>query len=356
MANKKKSGKKSKGFLSKLIFIISLAVLGGSAYLGFRIWQVYQPIVALDSGSYTDFFIYPDTQADKVIADLINSGIITNESALHWVAKQKGYEGEVKSGKYLIYDQWNANQLINTLRAGNQNPIKFILTSVRLVEELAGKMGEEFAPDSLAFSHALSSPKVAAQFGFDTYTFPTMFLPNTYEMYWNYSVDQVFGRMAKEYKKFWNKERREKAQQMNLTQSEVTILASIVKAETNRRDEAPQIAGVYVNRLKKGMPLQADPTLVFALGDFGIRRVLNAHKKIDSPYNTYMYKGLPPGPINIPELHYIDAVLNYARHSYYYFCAKEDFSGYSSFAKTYNDHLANARRYQRALSRRGIFK
>ena len=126
MANKKKSGKKSKGFLSKLIFIVSLALLGGSAYLGFRIWQVYQPIVALDSGSYTDFFIYPDTQADKVIADLINSGIITNESALQWVAKQKGYEGEVKSGKYLIYDQWNANQLINTLRAGNQNPIKFI--------------------------------------------------------------------------------------------------------------------------------------------------------------------------------------------------------------------------------------
>lgn len=353
---KKTKGKPKKRSVTSLVFLVVFLALSGGGYVGYRLNQVYQPMVKLASGSYFDFFVYPNSTAEEVLRNLNKSGIILNETALAWVANKKGYTGKVKAGKYLIYDNWNANQLINLLRSGNQNPVKLVLNSVRTTEDLAGKLGAKFVSDSIEFLHALNSTQVAEKFGFSKSTFPTMFLPNTYEMYWNYSVDQVMGRLAKEYKKFWTDERKAKANQIGLGQSEVSILASIVKAETSRRDEAPKIAGVYMNRLNKGMVLQADPTLIFAIGDFNIRRVLNIHKKIDSPYNTYKYKGLPPGPINLPELHYIDAVLDYERHKYYYFCASEDFSGYSNFATTYQQHLTNARRYQKALSRRGIYK
>ncbi|MFT5338227.1 MAG: UPF0755 protein [Luteibaculaceae bacterium] len=352
----KTKAKPKKRSVSSLVFLLVFLAICGGGYVGYRLHQVYQPMVKLASGSYFDFFVYPNSSAEEVLRDLNKTGFILNPAALEWVAEKKGYSSNVKAGKYLIYDNWNANQLINLLRSGNQNPIKLVLNSVRTIEGLAGKLGAKFVGDSIEFLHAFNSAQVAEKFGFSKSTFPTMFLPNTYEMYWNYSVDQVLGRLAKEYKKFWTEGRKAKANQIGLGQSEVSILASIVKAETSRRDEAPKIAGVYMNRLNKGMLLQADPTLVFALGDFKIRRVLNIHKKIDSPYNTYKYKGLPPGPINLPELFYIDAVLNYDRHKYYYFCASEDFSGYSNFAITYQQHLTNARRYQKALSRRGIYK
>ncbi len=192
-------------------------------------------------------------------------------------------------------------------------------------------------------------------YGFDSDNCMALFIPNTYEFYWNTSSKMFVERMASEYKKFWNpSSKSRRLLKLNFTQTQVSVLASIVEQETSKNDEKRHIAGVYINRYKKGWKLEADPTLIFAVGDFTIRRVLNIHKEIDSPYNTYLYTGLPPGPICIPSISAIDAVLNYEKHEYMFFCAKDDFSGYHSFAKNYSDHLLNARRFQNELNRRKI--
>ena len=196
----------------------------------------------------------------------------------------------------------------------------------------------------------------AAYYGFKANTFISMFIPNTYQVYWTDSPEQILDRMKKEYDAFWTDERKQKAKNLNMTQEEVSTLASIVKGETNKMDEAPTVAGVYINRLKRGIALQADPTLVFAIGDFSIRRILNKDKNFDSPYNTYQHRGLPPGPINMPSIATLDAVLDYEDHNYLYFCAKEDFSGYHAFAKTLAEHNRNARKFQRALNRERIYR
>jgi len=192
-------------------------------------------------------------------------------------------------------------------------------------------------------------------FEFEEETILSLFIPNTYEFWWNTSATGLFDRMHEEYQKFWTEERKQKAAALGLSQKEVSTLASIVQAESQKSDERPRIAGVYINRLRMGMPLQADPTLVFAAGDFNIKRVTAKQMAIDSPYNTYKYTGLPPGPINLPDLNSLDAVLNAEKHDYLYFCAKADFSGYHSFAVGYNEHLSNARRYQQALNAANIY-
>jgi UPF0755 protein len=195
-----------------------------------------------------------------------------------------------------------------------------------------------------------------SSFGFSSDNFLAMFLPDTYEFWWNTTADQFMQRMKTEYEKFWNQERNQKAVKTGLTTAEVSILASIVEKETSQNDEKPILAGIYMNRINKGMPLQADPTLIYAIGDFSISRVLNIYKEIDSPYNTYKFKGLPPGPICLPSKASIDAVLNYSRHGYLYFCARDDFSGYHAYAVTYQQHMVNARKFQKELNRRGIMK
>jgi UPF0755 protein len=192
------------------------------------------------------------------------------------------------------------------------------------------------------------------QYGFNSENCIAMFIPNTYEFYWNTPAKKFMERMAREYKAFWNPSRKMKAKTIGLTQAQVAVLASIVEQETHRDDEKPIVAGVYLNRYKKGWKLEADPTLVYALGNFTVQRVLNQYKEIDSPYNTYMYAGLPPGPICIPSISSIDAVLNYSKHEYFYFCARDDFSGYHCYAKTYTEHLVNAKRFQKELNRRKI--
>lgn len=202
----------------------------------------------------------------------------------------------------------------------------------------------------------LLADSTAAHYGFEPATFISMFIPNTYQVYWTATPRQILDRMKKEYDAYWTEERIAKAQAMNLSKVEVSTLASIVQGETNKMDEAATIAGVYVNRLKRGIPLQADPTLVFAIGDFTIRRILNKDKEFESPYNTYKYRGLPPGPINMPSIPALDAVLDYEEHRYLYFCAKDDFSGYHAFAKTLTEHNRNARKFQRALNKERIYR
>ena len=206
------------------------------------------------------------------------------------------------------------------------------------------------------FLNAVNSESTQKSLGFDSLNFIGMFIPNTYQAYWNTSTDKLLDKLKKEYEKFWSAERKSKASAIGLSPKEVSVLASIVQAETANSAELKTVAGLYMNRLNRGVPLQADPTLVFAAQDFTIKRVLNIHKEIDSPFNTYKYKGLPPGPINMPEMKAIDAVLNYEKHNYIYMCAKEDFSENHNFATNLVDHNRNATKYQRALNKARVYK
>jgi UPF0755 protein len=225
---------------------------------------------------------------------------------------------------------------------------------VRTKEDLAGKVSKYLIADSISILNLFSDENQIQKFGFTTETYRTMFIPNTYQFYWTTSAEEFAQRMKTEFDRFWNNERRKKAEQINLTPAEVTVLASIVQSETAKNEELARISGLYINRLNRGQFLQADPTVKYAVGDFTLKRILNVHLEIDSPYNTYKYVGLPPGPINFPETSAIDAVLNHERHNYIYMCAKEDFSGFHNFAVTLTEHNRNAAKYRAALNRNNI--
>lgn len=281
-------------------------------------------------------------------------GLISNHFTFEFVAKLKNYPDYVKPGYYLFKEGMNNLQIVGKLRSGRQDPLNLVFNNIRTKEELAGRIGEQLESDSTQFITLMNDPDYLKKFGMNPTNIITMFIPNTYETYWTTSADKFMDRMYKEYNKFWNASRQQKLKEIGLTRLQAMTLASIVDKETNKNDEKPTIAGVYMNRLRQGWLLQADPTLVFATGDFGIKRVLNVYKSIDSPYNTYKYAGLPPGPICIPAISSIDAVLNYQKHNYMYFCAREDFSGYHNFAVTAAEHAMNAAKYQKALDQRGI--
>jgi UPF0755 protein len=241
------------------------------------------------------------------------------------------------------------------LRSGRQEAVNLVFNNIRTNEQLAGKLGKQIEADSSSLIMFFNNPQLLADFNTSPEELRLLFIPNTYKIWWNTSPEKLMQRMKDEYEKFWNEEREAKANEAGLSRKEVSIIASIVEEETNKKDERPTVASVYVNRVRKGMLLQADPTVKYAVGDFTIKRVLNKHLTIDSPYNTYKYTGIPPGPICIPSISSIDAVLENKQTDYLYFCAKEDFSGYHNFAKNLEDHLANARIYQKALNKRKIF-
>ncbi len=248
------------------------------------------------------------------------------------------------------------SDIVNMLRLGKQDPVKLEFNSIRTVAQLAGAIGQQLEVDSIAFLALFNDRAYLESKGFTTENAISVFIPNTYSVNWNINAKSLFERMCKEYDKFWNSSRKSLAKSIDLSPTEVSTLASIVEQETAKNDEKPVVAGVYLNRLRKDMLLEADPTLIFAAGDFSIHRVLNVHKEINSPYNTYMYKGLPPGPICVPSPASIDAVLHYKKHNYLYFCAKETLDGYHNFAENYKEHLSNAKRYQAALDRMKIKK
>ena len=292
-----------------------------------------------------------------VMDSLKKNQIIEDKLSFAFVAKLLKYQELVKPGRYRIRRNMGNLAAIRMLRAGMQEAVNVTFTNVRLKEELPGKICRNLEADSLEFKRLISDPATVKKFGFDTTTIMSMFLPNTYEMYWDVTAEQVLERMHREYRKFWTVDKLEKARKIGFSPIQVSVLASIVEAETIKNDEKRRMAGVYINRMtadETNRRLQADPTLKFALKDFAIKRVLSVHKEIDSPYNTYRYAGLPPGPINLPSIVSINAVLDYEKSDYLYFCAKEDFSGYHRFAVKYADHLANARLYQAALNRLDI--
>lgn len=339
--------------MKKKVLIAAVAVMAVLVILaGLRFYQAaIKPNVS--TPDHGDFSLYVATGADfgQVMDSLNGNGIIVNAKSFERWAELKGYPGHVKPGRYVLTDGMSNRQLCNKLNGGLQSPVKVTFNNLRDVPMLAGRVSEQIEADSIAIVNYLNDDANLAALGFAGPTLPALFLPNTYEFYWNTDAAQFVARMRKEYDKYWNDERLEKAKAIGLTPVEVSTLASIVDKETNKTDEMARIAGVYLNRLRNGWLLQADPTLVFAVGDFELKRVLNVHKEVESPYNTYKYSGLPPGPICIPSLASINSVLNAEKHNYYYFCAKDDFSGYHVFAKTLTEHNRNATRYQRALSR-----
>ena len=280
---------------------------------------------------------------------LYDSRYVNDLVSFSFLAKMMDFDKAIKPGRYTIKANSNNLQVIRMLRLGAQTPVRITFNNVRLKEGLAEKITPNLLMTDVQFNAALDS-FVERHDIFTPENVIAMFIPNTYEVYFNISGADLMKRMESEFNSFWNDERIEKAKELGLKPTEIVTLASIVQAESVKKEESKIIAGLYINRLKKDIALQADPTLVFASGDFGLKRVLNIHKEIDSPYNTYLNTGLPPGPINMPPIYTIDAVLNYEQHNYIFMVAKEDFSGYHNFAETYREHINNANRYQRQLS------
>lgn len=300
-------------------------------------------------------FILTGSNYNDVLSTLKNERLLVNEETFKIVSKKLKYDSNIKPGRYVIPNNLGNLFLIRKLRSGAQDPVNITFNNIQNKEQLAEKVSQKLEATKTDLLKEFNNAQFLDSLQLNEDNFATIFLANTYEFYWNTSAKQFTERMLKEYHKFWTDSKLKKAQALSLSPTEVTILASIIQKESNHYDEYPRIAGVYINRLNIGMPLQADPTVMFALKKLGInRRVYNADLKIKSPYNTYINKGLPPGPICLPERKSIEKTLEAEEHKYLYFCAKEDFSGYSSFAETWEEHLANARRYQKALNERNI--
>ena len=317
---------------------------------------VYQPNITLNKKSEQFIYIPTNSKFSDVVRVLSDEGLLIDKNSFEWVAEKKNYRYNIKAGRYFINRELNNNELVGLLRSGMQIPVKVTFNNLRTEQQLAGKVTSQIEADSLAIMQNLSDTTFLIETGLNHNNVNCLFIPNTYQLYWNTSAKQFIDRMQKEYNKFWNNERLKKAATIGLTKFEVSTLASIVEMESYKKDERPIIARLYLNRLKKGMKLQSDPTIIFAIGDFTIRRVLTKDLRIDSPYNTYLHKGLPPGPICIPSINAIDAVLSATKNEYLFMCAKEDFSGYHNFAKTSKEHSKNAKKYRRALNKQKIMR
>lgn len=335
-----------KAFKIIISILVALIILSALSF--------YFILIAPNTKEKAILLIPTDASYQQVIDSLEEGELLTRISSFKLAAKLLSYDKDIKSGRYAIDSNLNNKEVLKLLIRGKQEPVRFQFQNIRLKEDFAGLIGRTFETDSSSFSSLLSDSTVAKNYGFTTENFYTMFIPNTYEIYWNTNAKNLLERFHKEYQTFWDANRRAKADSLGFTTAEVSILASIVQGEAMHRDEMPAIAGLYINRLNQGMLLQADPTVIFAQQDFSIRRVLHKHLEIESPYNTYKFKGLPPGPINMPSIAAIDAVLNHQKHAYIYMCAKDDFSGYHLFAETWSEHIKNARKFQRALDLHNI--
>ncbi len=341
--------KTKKVFLLVAIFLVAFL-------LGFGV-RYYLKIFGANVKQTMQIYIPTDSSYDDVVKILSQNKAIDDMATFALTARLKKFKKRIYPGRYILAKGMSNNDIVNMLRGGRQTPIKLTFNNIRTLEEFAGKVAKQIEPDSVQILNCLQNQDTLQKYGFTTENILTMFIPDTYEFYWNTSPHKLFKRMIAEYKKFWNEKRLEKANIIGLTPIEVSILASIVQAEQSiHNDEKSTIAGLYINRLNRGMPLESDPTLVFALGNFNIKRVLNKHKEIASPYNTYKNAGLPPGAINMPEKSTLKAVLNYKKHDYIFMCAKEDFSGYHYFSKSLKQHNIYARKYRKALNKNKIYR
>jgi len=344
--------KKRPAWVRFILWLLLLLIIG-SLIAGFFLYKaLFQTNVWTPEGKPLSVYIPTGSDYDDVKLILYSNGVVINRKTFEWLAMRKKYPELVKPGHYIVRKGMSNDELINMLRLGIQTPVDVVFNNIRTREQLAQRVAGQIEADSAGIMNLLNDTVFLKEKGLTPATALTMFIPNTYEFYWNTNARQFIERMYREYITFWDGWRDEKAREKGMDRTEVVILASIIEKETNKNDEKATIAGVYINRLKKNWLLQADPTLVYASGDFGLTRVLNVHKEIDSPYNTYKYAGLPPGPICIPSIASIDAVLNYEDHDYLFFCARDDLSGYHVFSSYITQHNRNARRYRKAIENR----
>ncbi|MBP7409760.1 MAG: endolytic transglycosylase MltG [Flavobacteriales bacterium] len=341
---------------SKKWRVVALCVLLGMGALGYWAWHRINGPATKFTEENRVLYIATGAHFQWVVDSLKKLEAITDEESFRFLCERKKYPQRIRPGRYRIARGMSMNALVNMLRAGEQEPVRVTFSNIDHLPELAGRLGRSLEPDSIAFLQAFLAPSLQEKAGLSSETVISLFIPNTYEFWWTTTPAGFIERMRLEHEDFWDQERRQKARAHGLSPAEVATLASIVQAETMKAVDAPQIAGVYLNRLRIGMPLQADPTLKFALGLDTVNRILDRDKDVVSPYNTYKNRGLPPGPINMPEPRFIDAVLDAPESDYLYFCARADLSGHSDFARTYEQHLVNARRYQRALNERKIYR
>jgi len=338
-----------------VLLIVVFSVLLSS--FSFYIYQVIKTPNILVQQEDRIFHIYPGTTFKQLQDSVHQQNIVHDLISFSMLAKWKEYDRNIRPGRYLLQGDMSNTEAINLLRSGNQAPVNITFNNVRLISELADKLCANIALLPEEFNRVLADSALIESYGFNSDNSISMFIPNTYEVYWDISAKALLDRIYHEYQLFWNEQNRQKAQSIGLSTQEVSVLASIVHAESQaHNDELPRIAGLYLNRLDRNIALQADPTLIFAVGDFTIKRVLNEHKEIESPYNTYKYTGLPPGPIRAPSIAAIMGVLDYEDHNYLYMCAKEDFSGYHNFATNLSQHARNARLYQNALNKAKLYR
>jgi UPF0755 protein len=346
MANSKKKRLKIFTFIFGLLILIAVII-------GYYIRNTAFKPIELEETVY--IYIEPSTKYDEVVDQIKKQVNLPSEKFFKIISEKMKYPETIKTGRYAIRDGMTIPEIIRMLRSGNQSAVKLTFNNMRTNENLAGRISNQLMLDSVELLNVLKDETKLEVLGFDTNTIAAMFIPNTYEVYWDTSIDNLMNRMKKEYTSFWNESRKDKAKEIGLSPIEVSILASIVEEEATYSDEYSIVAGLYLNRLKRGQRLEADPTIKFALNDFSLRRILYKHLEVESPYNTYRNEGLPPGPIRIPSIKGIDATLSPQDHKYLFMCAKEDLSGRHNFATTHAEHLRNAARYQRALNERKIY-
>ena len=334
------------------IFILVFSLV--TAMFSYYVWQIFKtPNFNVKGDSYA-ILIPKGADFKQVLDSLDKHDVVRDKLSFRFLAKVLGVAEKVKPGRYVVGPESGNWELLRKMRNGRQDALRITINNFRLKEDIAGKLGKQLPYDSTYIKKMLDSSAITEQYGYSPETIACLFIPDTYEVFWTSSFDNFMKKMEKANKRFWNKKRVNQASALGMTPIQAGILASIVYGESKESAEQARIAGVYWNRFRTGMPLQADPTIVFAWKDFTIKRVTGKYTAINSPYNTYRNVGLPPGPISIPPVDVIDKVLNLEKHAYLYFCAKEDFSGFHNFAKTYPEHMQNAAKYQAALDARKI--
>ena len=344
-------------YIKKILLIIALLGLLGLGYFSYTIYNnIFAPNTKFDSATSV---VYIPTGANYAIVRDSLSALLKDMDAFDAVAQKKNYIGNVKAGKYILKKNMNNNDLVNVLRSQNQ-PVKVIFNNQERLEDLAGRIASQIEADSITLLETMKDEQYLAENDFTTRNGLAMYIPNQYEFFWNTSAKEFRSRMQKEYNKFWTQEKLDKAKEIGLTPMQVSVLASIVQKETAKVEERPKVAGVYMNRFNKGMKLEADPTVIYAIKDKTqafdtiIKRVLYKDLTLDSPYNTYMYTNLPPGPIFMPDISSINAVLNYEKHDYIFFVADVENFGYHKFAKTLREHNQNKQAYVNWVNKQGI--
>ncbi len=339
------------GILKKVLIVAACLFLAVVLFAGYQVYTYYLPNFKTEKQSEY-IYIRPNTTFDDIVAQLKEKNLVKNAYSFKRWAKIKSYPEHIKTGRYEVHNNMSNKELIGNLSRKIQSPVKLKINNIRTREQLCQRLAKQLMPDSAAFMTMLTDKNLLLEYNVKQEEIIAFFLPNTYEVYWDESPEGILRRMNYEFKCFWNDERLAKADKIGLSPIEVITLASIVEEETNLAKDKPIIAGLYLNRLQRKMPLQACPTAKYAAGDFSLRRILHEHTQIDSPYNTYKNLGLPPGPIRTPSAESIDAVLNRQQNTYLYMCAKETFNGEHNFASTYAEHMRNARRYQAAFRKK----